>query len=75
MAGIVSLVLGLFTVTVLSLTASWLSGVYGPVGHGGAIVLALVALLVFPYLVVAPVVQLLWLRPAGESKPMSPGRV
>jgi hypothetical protein len=74
-AGVVSLVLGLFTVTVLSLTASWLSGVYGPVGHGGAIVLALVALLVFPYLVVAPVVQLLWLRPANEGKRMSPGRV
>jgi hypothetical protein len=74
-AGVVSLVMGLFTVTVLALTASWLGGVYGPVGHGGAIVLALVALLVFPYLVVAPVVQLLWLRPAAESKAMAPGRV
>ncbi|HEY4013281.1 MAG TPA: hypothetical protein VGM06_08075 [Polyangiaceae bacterium] len=74
-AGLVSLALGLFTVTVLALTASWLSGVYGPVGHGGAIVLGLVALLVFPYLVVAPVVQLLWLRPTAERKPMAPGRV
>lgn len=59
----VALSLGLFTVTVLAVTASWLSGVYGPVGRGGAIVLALVALLALPYVVVLPVIQLVWLRP------------
>ena len=74
-AGAVALAMGLFTVTVLALTATWLSGVYGPVGRGGAIVLALVAVLVFPYLVVLPVVQLLWLRTAGESSGPSSGRM
>jgi hypothetical protein len=62
-AGGVALALGLFTVTLLALTASWLSGVYGPVGSGGAIILGLVAALALPYLVVLPVVKLVWLRP------------
>jgi hypothetical protein len=63
----VALSLGLFTVTVLAVTASWLSGVYGPVGRGGAIVLALVALLALPYVVVLPMVQLVWLRPRRRA--------
>jgi hypothetical protein len=58
-----ALALGLLAVTLLAVTASWLSGIYGPVGRGGAIVLALVAALALPYLVVLPVVQLVWLRP------------
>jgi hypothetical protein len=61
-ASAVALALGLFTVTLLAVTASWLSGVYGPVGAGGAIILGLVAALALPYLVVLPVVQLVWLR-------------
>jgi hypothetical protein len=73
-AGAVALAMGLFTVTVLALTATWLSGVYGPVGRGGAVVLALVAILVFPYLVVFPVAQLLWLRPV-EGNSGVPGRL
>jgi hypothetical protein len=61
-ASLAALVGGLGLVTVLALTASWLSGVYGPVGRGGGIILALVALLALPYLVVLPAVQLFWLR-------------
>ena len=61
-----SLALGLALVTVLAVTASWLSGVYGPVGAGGAVVLVLVAALALPYLVVLPVVRLVWLRGAGR---------
>lgn len=57
-----ALVLGLVLVTALALTASWLSGVYGPVGRGGALLLTLVAALALPYLVVLPVGQLVWLR-------------
>jgi hypothetical protein len=53
---------GLFTVTVLAITASWLSGVYGPVGTGGAIILSLVGALVIPYVVVLPAIELAWLR-------------
>ena len=60
-ASAVALVVGLSTVSMLALTAGWLSGVYGPVGRGGSIVLAFVATLVVPYLVVLPVAQLLWL--------------
>jgi hypothetical protein len=59
----VALVLGLFLVTVLAVTAGWLSGVYGPVGRGGSIILGLVAALALPYLVVLPLVELVWLRP------------
>jgi hypothetical protein len=64
-ASALSLALGLALVTVLATTASWLSGVYGPVGLGGAVILALVAALALPYLVVLPVVRLVWLREAG----------
>lgn len=63
----VALALGLFTVSVLAVTASWLSGIYGPVGKGGAVVLALVAALALPYVVVVPVAQLVWLRPRGRK--------
>jgi hypothetical protein len=58
----VSLALGLLLVSLLAVTASWLSGVYGPVGRGGAVVLALVAALALPYLVVLPTVRIVWLR-------------
>lgn len=66
-ASAVALALGLFLVTVLAVTASWLSGVYGPVGAGGAMILTLVAALSLPYLVVLPVVELVWLRPAPRA--------
>jgi hypothetical protein len=66
-AAAVALALGLFVVSLLAVTASWLSGVYGPVGAGGAIILALVAAMVLPYLVVLPVVQLVWLRPRADA--------
>ncbi len=68
-ASLVMLVVGLALVTVLALTASWLSGVYGPVGHGGGIILLLVALLSLPYLVALPLVQLVWMRPRDPASP------
>ncbi len=73
-AGGVALALGLLVVTLLAVTASWLSGVYGPVGRGGAIVLVLVATLALPYVVVLPVVQLVWLRGrrADSTQALSP---
>ena len=65
----VALVLGLFTVTMAAVTASWLAGVYGPVGGGGALILGLVAALVLPYTVALPLAQLVWLRSrAGEDR-------
>jgi hypothetical protein len=65
-AAIAGLLVGLSLVTALAVTATWLSSIYGPVGRGGAIVLALVAALTLPYLVALPVLELVWLRPRDE---------
>jgi hypothetical protein len=70
-ASVVALVLGLALVSTLALTASYLSGVYGPVGKGGALILGLVAALALPYLVAIPLPQLAWLgrrREVGASR-------
>ena len=66
-AGLFALALGLLTISLLAVTASWLSGIYGPVGKGAAVVLALVAALAFPYLVALPAAQLLWLWPQSDA--------
>ncbi len=62
-AAAVTLLLGLALFATLALTASWLYGVYGPVGKGGSALFALVALLVLPYLVVLPAALLAWVGP------------
>jgi hypothetical protein len=62
LAAAVALVLGLALVATLALTASYLAGIYGPVGRGGALILVLVAALALPYLVILPSVQLVWFR-------------
>jgi hypothetical protein len=59
------LVLGCLCVTLLASGAAQLAGSYGPVGAGGALLLAVIALLVVPYLVVFPALQLGWLRRLG----------
>ncbi len=59
----VSLAIGLLLVTTLALTASYLSGIYGPVGRGGSLILGLSAALAIPYLVLVPAAQLVWLGP------------
>ena len=59
----ITLVLGLALVSTLAVTASYLAGIYGPVGRGGAIIMTLAAALGLPYLVVLPVTQLVWLGP------------
>lgn len=68
-AAVVVLALGLGLFATLCVTASWLAGVYGPVGKGGAALFALVAALAFPYLVVLPAVELAWLgREVGPAR-------
>jgi hypothetical protein len=57
-----TLAFGLATVCALAVSASFLAGIYGPVGRGGAVLFLLVIALVFPYLVVLPAAELLWLR-------------
>lgn len=65
-AALVVLVLGMALVTVLFATAGWISGVYGSVGAGGAVIFALVSALVLPYLVVLPAAELAWLGPPSS---------
>jgi hypothetical protein len=59
------LLLGTLTATLLAAAAAQLAGSYGPVGAGGAILLVTIAVLVLPYLVVLPALQLSWLREPG----------
>lgn len=69
-AALASLVVGLLLIAILAWTAAYLSGVYGPVGRGGAIIMALVAALAVPYLVALPAGELLWLGPS-PARPQS----
>jgi hypothetical protein len=62
-ASMVVLGIGLVLVATLAITASYLGGIYGPVGKGGGVILTLVAALALPYLVAFPAAQLLWLGP------------
>ncbi len=69
-ASLITLALGLALVTTLAVTASYLSGIYGPVGRGGALILGLAAALGIPYVVALPAAQLVWLgrwRRAGQA--------
>jgi hypothetical protein len=59
-ASLVTLLAGLLLVGALILGASYLAGIYGPVGRGGAIIEVLSAALALPYLVVLPAAQLVW---------------
>jgi hypothetical protein len=58
----VALVIGMILITALAWTAAHLVGLYGPVGGGGALLLGAVAVLVVPYLVGFPALQLFFLR-------------
>ena len=70
-ASIVTLVAGLALIATLAVTASYLSGIYGPVGRGGGIILLLVAALALPYLVALPVSQLYWLGLGSKERTKS----
>jgi hypothetical protein len=63
-----ALVSGLALLCALASSISALRAVYGPLGQGGLLVLALVALLALPYLVVMPALLLLWLGPAVRAR-------
>ena len=57
-----ALLTGMVGVSALCFTAAHLWGLYGPVGSGGALLMVSVALLVLPYLIVLPALQLVLLR-------------
>ena len=56
------LIAGTLTVSLLCLSLTQLVGSYGPVGGGGALLMATIAALILPYLVGLPALQLHWLR-------------
>ncbi len=56
------LVLGTLTLTLLATSMAHLAGSYGPVGDGGAVLMGAIFVLVAPYLVALPALQLRWLR-------------
>jgi hypothetical protein len=74
LAAALTLLLGLALVGALAVSISYLQGIYGAVGHGGALLLTLVAALALPYLVVLPAAQLVWLGPPARTArpPMLP---
>lgn len=65
-AAAASLAVGLVLVCALAMTASYLAGIYGPVGRGGSILFALVLALAVPYLIAIPVAELVWLGRAAK---------
>ena len=67
-ASLVVLGLGLLLIGLLAASVSYLSGVYGSAGRGGAIILVLLAALVLPYLVILPAAQLLWIGPDDPAR-------
>jgi|SRR6185312_1455227 hypothetical protein len=61
----VELAFGTLLVTLLALSIAQLAGSYGPVGAGGAVLMGTIALLIVPYLVALPALQLAVLRKLG----------
>lgn len=70
----VALAIGAVVATLLVITAGNLSGLYGPVGMGGAIILAVAFILVIPYLVVFPAAQLYFLARPEEPVVVKAGK-
>jgi len=61
----VELTVGTLIVSLLGLSIGQLAGSYGPVGSGGAVLMATIALLIVPYLVILPALLLAVARKLG----------
>ncbi|MEO8878629.1 MAG: hypothetical protein ABI461_23770 [Polyangiaceae bacterium] len=68
LASRIVLAFALLLFALVSSSVSYLYGIYGAVGRGGATLFILVAALAFPYLFVLPVIELLWLGPHRTGK-------
>lgn len=66
-AAIALLVLGLALVSAFALSVAFLSGVHGPFGAFGMILMALVVVLLLPYAVIYPCIELWWLHQLREG--------
>ena len=62
------LLAGLSAVSALFFTAAHLAGLYGPIGAGGALIMATAATMVLPYLIALPALQLALLSNLGQGK-------
>jgi len=62
---------GLLLVTAALLSVAFLSGIHGDFGRGGVTLMLLVTLLVLPYAVVYPLVELWWLGARRGTPPVS----
>jgi hypothetical protein len=58
----IELVFGTLLVSLLALSIAQLAGSYGPVGAGGAVLMGTIGLLILPYFVGLPALQLAILR-------------
>jgi hypothetical protein len=61
-ASMLVLAIGLLLVAILAITASYVSGIYGAIGQGGAVIMVLLVLLTIPYLVALPAAKLVWVK-------------
>jgi hypothetical protein len=66
----VVLALALLFFALVCTSISYLYGIYGAVGRGGATLFILIAALAIPYLFALPVTELLWLGPHKTGKPI-----
>jgi hypothetical protein len=62
-----ALLIGVALVAGLANGAAALRAVYGPLGQAGVMLFLLIMLLVLPYLIVAPVLMLLWIGPKSPT--------
>lgn len=65
--GSVLLVVGLTIVAAALLSIAFLSGIHGDFGQGGVTLMALIAFLVLPYVIVYPLFELWWLGGLGKK--------
>jgi hypothetical protein len=59
---------GLLVVAAAVLSLAFLAGIHGDFGRGGVTLMILIALLVLPYAIVYPAIQLLWLGPRPRKQ-------
>jgi hypothetical protein len=67
----VLLAIGLVLITAAVLSLAFLAGIHGDFGQGGVTLMALVTFLVLPYVIVYPVLELLWVGPRGKKDAVS----
>jgi len=68
----ICLMLGMLLLASVLLSISWLSGIYGPIGAGGAALFTIVALLTIPYAIAWPLAQCIYAGRALHARKSEP---